>query len=84
MAIDPSELCSLVRPKHVNYPAMPIYLRSSLGERNRQPVPGAAPAPVLNRLQEYEAMADGPAKRVFLKNNAAEINRLRVEAKKSE
>ena len=43
------------------------------------------PPPVaLNRLQEYDAMPPGRDKRAFLAKNAAEINRLRVEAKKAE
>ncbi len=31
--IPPGELCTLVRPRHVDYPAMAIYLRSALGEK---------------------------------------------------
>ncbi|MCL2103459.1 MAG: phage protease [Kiritimatiellaeota bacterium] len=49
---------------------------------NRRPAPAAAPAPVLNRAQEYDALPPGKAKREFLRNHAAEINRIRTEEKK--
>lgn len=31
--VPPDEICSLVRPRHIDYPAMTIYLRSALGEK---------------------------------------------------
>lgn len=48
----------------------------------RRPAPAAAQ--VKNRLEEYEAMPEGKAKREFFRNNAVEINKLRNEAKDGE
>lgn len=44
----------------------------------------AANKPVLNALQQYDAMPDGKAKREFLRNNALAINDLRNAASAAE